>query len=246
MTPPILVTGGRGTLGRVVVRQLTDARRPVRAISRSTTPPVDLLTGDGLDAALAEVETVIHCATTLGSKDIAATENLLAAAKAAGIKHLVYISIVGIDRVPLPYYKTKLAVERLIEGSGVAWTTLRTTQFHDPLARMWSVQRLPVLCYPSLRFQPVDTETVAARLIDLADRPPAGRVPDLGGPKVEQAGDLARAYLRSTGSRRPAVPLWLPGKTFAAYRRGDHLTPEHADGLVDFDTGSPWCSRPPR
>ncbi|MBC6447615.1 SDR family oxidoreductase [Actinokineospora xionganensis] len=236
MTPPILVTGGRGTLGLVVVRQLTDARRPVRAVSRSTTPPVDLLTGDGLDTALAGVGTVIHCATTLGSKDVVATENLLTAARAAGVKHLVYISIVGIDRIPLPYYKTKLAVERLIEDSGIPWTTLRTTQFHDLLALLWSRQRLPVLFYPSLRFQPVDTESVAARLIDLADGPPAGRVPDLGGPKVEKAGDLARAYLRSTGSRRPAVPLWLPGKTFAAYRRGEHLTPDHAYGLVDFDT----------
>lgn len=232
----ILVTGGTGTLGRVVVRQLTDARRPVRAISRSTTSPVDLLTGEGLDTALTGVDTVIHCATTLGRKDVVATENLLAAAKTAGIKHLVYISIVGIDRVPLPYYKTKLAVERLIEKSGVAWTTLRTTQFHDLLARLWSVQRLPVVFYPSLRFQPVDTETVAARLIELADGPPAGRVADLGGPKIQPAGDLARAYLRSTGSRRPAVPFRLPGKTFAAYRRGEHLTPEHADGPVDFDT----------
>lgn len=235
MTAPILVTGGTGTLGRVVVRQLTDARRPVRAISRSTTPPVDLLTGEGLDTALTGVDTVIHCATTLGRKDVVATENLLAAAKTAGIKHLVYISIVGIDRVPLPYYKTKLAVERLIENSGVAWTTLRTTQFHDLLARIWSVQRLPVVFYPSLRFQPVDTETVAARLIELAEEPPAGHVPDLGGPKVQRAGDLARAYLRSTGSRRPAVPLWLPGKTFAAYRRGEHLTPKHVQG-PDFDT----------
>jgi uncharacterized protein YbjT (DUF2867 family) len=234
VTAPILVTGGTGTLGRVVVRQLTDARKPVRAISRSTTPPVDLLTGDGLDAALTDVDTVIHCATTLGSKDVPAAENLLTAAKKAGIKHLVYISIVGIDRVPLPYYKTKLAVERLIENSGIPWTTLRTTQFHDLLARIWSGQRLPVVFYPSLRFQPVDTETVASRLIELADGLPAGRVPDLGGPRVQRAGDLARAYLRSTGSRRPAVPLWLPGKTFAAYRRGEHLTPEHAQGS-DFD-----------
>ncbi|HVK24592.1 MAG TPA: NAD(P)H-binding protein [Actinokineospora sp.] len=227
----ILVTGGAGVLGGVVVRQLEDAGRAVRSASRRT--GVDLLTGDGLAAAMADVDVVIHCATTLGGKDIRLTENLIAAANGA---HIVYISIVGIDRVPLPYYKTKRAAERLIQDSGLPWTILRTTQFHQLLARLWSVQRLPVVFVPALRFQPVDTETVASRLIELAAGPPAGRVDDLGGPKIEKARDLARTYLRVRGSRRPTVPLWIPGKTFAAYRRGGHLTPDHAVGRVDFDT----------
>jgi uncharacterized protein YbjT (DUF2867 family) len=236
VTRPIVVTGGTGTLGRVVVRQLTEAVRAVRVLSRTGTPPVDLLTGAGLADALADADTIVHCATTLNSGDIQATKNLITAAKAAGSPHLVYISIVGIDRVPLPYYKTKVAVERLIEDSGLPWTTLRTTQFHELIAKMWSVQRLPVVLYPAFSFQPVDTETVAARMIELADAPPAGRVADLGGPKIETAHDLVRAYLRSTGSRRPTLPMWLPGKTFAGYQRGGHLTPEHADGQVDFST----------
>ncbi|WP_436495830.1 SDR family oxidoreductase [Actinokineospora sp. HUAS TT18] len=223
----ILVTGGTGVLGRVVVRQLREAGRDVRSASRSTTPSVDLLTGDGLAAAMDGVDVVIHCATTLGRKDIRATENLISAANGA---HLVYISIVGVDRIPLPYYKAKLAAERLVEQSGLPWTVLRTTQFHDLLAKIWEVQRLPVVFTPALRFQPVDTETVAARLVELAAGPPAGRVDDLGGPKIEQARDLAKAYLRAKGSRKPTVPFRLPGRTFAAYRRGDHLVPDHAGG----------------
>ncbi|MGQ0838697.1 SDR family oxidoreductase [Actinokineospora sp.] len=238
MSNPILVTGGTGTLGRVVARTLTDACRAVRVLSRTGEPPGDLLTGAGVGTALSEVDTVVHCATTLGRKDVEATATLIAAAKRAGVTHLVYISIVGIDRVPLPYYRAKLAAERLIEDSGLPWTVLRTTQFHDLIARLWSVQRYsPVLCYPSgVSFQPVDTGTVAARLAALAAGPPAGRVADLGGPRVLTARDSARAYLRATGRRRLLVPFRVPGATFAAYRRGEHLAPEHADGQVDFET----------
>ncbi|WP_018684735.1 SDR family oxidoreductase [Actinokineospora enzanensis] len=226
----ILVTGGTGTLGRDVVRALPEAR----VLSRSSGETRgDLLTGAGLADALAGVTVVVHCATTLGRKDVAATENLVAAARRAGSPHLVYISIVGVDRVPLPYYRAKLAVERLIEASGLPYTILRATQFHQLIAKLFDMQRL-LLLYPSFSFQPVDTETVARRLAELAAGPAQGRVPDLGGPTVRTARDLAGQYLAATGKRAVRVPVRLPGKTFAAYRRGDHLAPDHADGKVEF------------
>ncbi|PPK62214.1 NAD(P)H-binding protein [Actinokineospora auranticolor] len=226
----VLVTGGTGTLGRDVVRALPDAR----VLSRSGAGVRgDLLTGEGLEEALSGVTAVVHCATTLGRKDIPATENLIAAMRQAGSPHLVYISIVGVDRVPLPYYRTKLATELLVEDSGLPYSILRATQFHDLIAKLFAKQRA-LLFYPACDFQPVDTGIVAARLADLAIGPARGRVADLGGPTVWPARDLAAQYLAAKGRKALKVPVRLPGATFAAYRRGDHTTPEHADGTVEF------------
>ncbi|MFE7783815.1 SDR family oxidoreductase [Streptomyces nigrescens] len=238
----ILVTGGTGTLGRPLVDRLLDDGHDVRSLSRrphtGTERPrprsyaVDLRDGTGLPEAMAGVDTIVHCATTPGGGDMEAAGRLVQAAKAAGIPHLVYISIVGVDRVPLRYYRTKLAVERLIEDSGLGWTVLRTTQFHHLVLQLIKAgARSPVLPVPTgVRVQPVEVREVAARLAGLAAGDPAGRVPDMGGPEVLSTHDVVRATLEAGGRRRLLLPLWLPGASAAALRRGGNLTPEHADG----------------
>ncbi|MQA08587.1 MAG: NAD(P)H-binding protein [Pseudonocardiaceae bacterium] len=244
MARSILVTGGTGTLGSLVVRHLLDAGSDVRVLSRHALPgegyapvAVDLRDGAGLDTAVEGAHTIIHCATTLRGGDIESARNLIEAAKRAGVEHLVYISIVGIDRLPLGYYRTKLAVERLIENSGLRWTILRTTQFHDLVARFCRAQaRLPVLLIPAgISVQPIHTDEVAARLAELGTGEPAWRVPDWGGPEVRGLDELARAYLRSAGRRRPVLRIRLPGKVSRGYREGRHLTPERAVGKITFD-----------
>jgi uncharacterized protein YbjT (DUF2867 family) len=164
--------------------------------------------------------------------DVAGTGRLLDAARRAGSPHLVFISIVGVDRVPFRYYRAKLEAERLVEGSGLPWTIQRTTQFHDLLHRaLGTLARSPVLLLPrGLRFQPVDTREVAERLVALALGPPAGRVADLGGPQVLAVEELAGGYLRATGRRRPVVRVNVPGATARGFRAGGHLCPEHPDG----------------
>lgn len=156
----IVVTGGTGTLGRRVTERLRAEGHDVRVLSRRTQPyAVDLRVGGSvLDAALAGVETVVHCASAPRGGDEVAAERLIAAARRAGVGHLVYISIVGVDRVPLGYYRTKLAVERRIEASGLGWTVLRTTQFHDLLATiLGSLAKPPVLLVPAgVPDQPVE------------------------------------------------------------------------------------------
>ncbi|MBM7776354.1 uncharacterized protein YbjT (DUF2867 family) [Actinokineospora baliensis] len=226
----ILVTGGTGVLGRRVVRAVPGARVLTRSGDGHRG---DLLTGAGVADALAGVTAVVHCATTLGRKDVDITANLIAAAKQAGNPHLVYISIVGVDRVPLPYYRAKLAAERLVEDSGLPYSILRATQFHDLIAKLFAPQRL-LLFYPALSFQPVDTGTVAARLAELAAGPAQGRTTDLGGPTVWTARDLAGQYLAAKGRKAARVPVRLPGRTFAAYRAGHHLAPRNAEGTVEF------------
>ncbi|MBW5421276.1 NAD(P)H-binding protein [Streptomyces sp. BG9H] len=234
----ILVTGGTGTLGRVVTERLRSAGHEVRTLSRHSQPyAVDLREGTGLDAAVEGVEVVVHCASTPRGGDEQAARHLIEAARKAGVAHLVYISIVGVDRVPLGYYKAKLAVERLIEESGLGWTVLRTTQFHDLVLRLLdTAAKLPVLVSPSgVSDQPIDVGEVADRLAELATAPPAGRVADMGGPEVRAFTDLARAYLRATGRRRPVLPVRLAGKTYRALRAGGHLAPERAVGKGTFE-----------
>ena len=240
----ILVTGSTGTLGRALVPRLTGAGHEVRAFSRqprpSSTPPGAWATGDlranaGLDEALTGIEVIVHCASAQRG-DQAAAQNLIAAARRAGAPHLVYISIVGVDRVPVGYYRAKLAVERLIEDSGLPWTILRATQFHELILRGCEVlARLPVLLVPASSFQPVSAGEVADRLACLAGQPPAGRVPDMGGPQARSSRDLAHSYLRASGRHRRVLPVWLPGRAFAGLRRGGLLAPGHATGTVTFD-----------
>ncbi|MEU9984754.1 NAD(P)H-binding protein [Streptomyces sp. NPDC050856] len=232
----ILVTGGTGTLGRHVTELLRADGHEVRVLSRRSRPyAVDLVEGTGLGAALAGVDTVVHCASAPRGDDRAA-RNLVEQARRAGVGHLVYISIVGVDRVPLGYYRTKLAVERLIEESGLGWTVLRATQFHElVLAVLRRSARLPVVLVPAVCDQPVEVREVAARLAELAAGPPAGRVADLGGPRVRTFQELARAYLRATGKRRPVVGVPLFGSVYRALRAGGHLTPRHADGRGTFE-----------
>lgn len=245
MANPILVTGGTGDLGREVVRRLAAEDRRVRVMSRRPRPAdvrhewarCDLKTGDGLVEAVDGVSAIIHCASTLGRGDEQVTRNLVEAAKRAGDPHVVYISIVGIDVIRFFYYNEKLASEKVIEESGLPWTVLRATQFHELVARASSAQRrLPVTIMPSgFRFQPVSTGDVADRLVALASGEPSGRVADMGGPEVRSARDLAEAYQRSVGRRKPIVSLWVPGKAARAFRAGGNLTPENATGVGTFE-----------
>ncbi|WP_406446758.1 NAD(P)H-binding protein [Streptomyces sp. NBC_01613] len=234
----ILVTGGTGTLGRLVAERLRADGHEVRVLSRHSRPyGVDLRAGGAaLDTAVAGVDTIVHCATTQTGGDEKAAGNLVAAARRAGVGHLVYISIVGVDRVPFPYYRTKLAVEKLIEESGLGWTVLRATQFHDLLVRLFrGLAKLPVVLLPAgVRDQPIEVAEVAARLAELAVGAPAGRAEDMGGPEIRTFESLARTYLKATGRRRAVlnVPLW--GKAYREFRNGGHLAPEHAVGKGKF------------
>lgn len=149
----------------------------------------------------------------------------------------MYISIVGIDQVPFGYYESKLTVEKLVEESGLGWTVLRATQFHDLLVTLFGALAKPrVMVLPAgLRDQPVEVAEVADRLAELAVGAPAGRVEDMGGPEVRTFESLARAYLKARGRRRLVVGLRLPGRTFRAFRAGGHLTPERAVGKGTFE-----------
>jgi uncharacterized protein YbjT (DUF2867 family) len=245
MARQVLVTGATGTLGRKLVGAATAAGHNVRAMSRRSHVGYtgvhwsqgDLLANTGVDAAVEGVDVVVHCATQgTGDKDVTSAENLITAARRAGVAHIVYVSIVGIDRIPLPYYKTKLRVERALEASGVGHTVLRATQFHDLIKMTFSIQRFsPLLCaLRGVRFQPIETRDVTSRLVELIDCEPAGRVADIGGPAVHTHAELARMYLAARGGRRPVVEVPVPGRIVAGYRTGANLAPDNPVGTIGF------------
>lgn len=248
MNLPMLITGGTGTLGSHVVPLLQDAGLKLRVLSRHRQEFTegaeyiigDLATGAGVDEAVDGVGTIVHLAGSTKGDD-QKTRTLVNAATRAGKPHLVYISVVGADQVPVVgradramfgYFAAKLASEQIVAGSGLPWTTLRATQFHDlAFATAEQMAKLPVIPVPTgVRFQPVDTGEVAARLVELSLAEPAGLVPDIAGPRIYEMKDLIRGYLKARGKRRLLMPARLPGKAARAMRDGANLAPDRAVG----------------
>jgi uncharacterized protein YbjT (DUF2867 family) len=252
ISSPILVTGGTGTLGRLVVPRLRDAGYDLRVLSRRRPEDGDpegegfelatgdLATGEGIDAAVEGAEVIVHLAGT-SKGDEHKARHLVRAASRAGARHLVYISVVGADRVPVVsgidramfgYFAAKLAAERIVADSGLPWTTLRATQFHDLMSATARVMaKLPVIPVPTgFRVQPIDAGEVADRLVELALGEPASLVPDMAGPRVYGMAELVRGYLRAHGKHRPIVPVRFPGNAARAFRDGANLAPDRAVG----------------
>jgi uncharacterized protein YbjT (DUF2867 family) len=246
---PILVPGGTGRLGQLVVSQLHDAGCPVRVLSRHSREgregiefvAGDLATGEGIEAAVEGARIIVFCAGNSQGDGEQIGNLIRAASHSGGTQHLVYISVVGADRIPLTngldrtmfaYFGSKLNGERVVAGSGLPWTTLRATQFYDAfLLILRQMAKLPVLPVPAgFRFQPVDTGEVAKTLVDLALGTPAGLAPNVAGPRVYGMDELIRRYLRARRTFRPMVPVWIPGKAARAIRDGAILARDRAVG----------------
>jgi len=210
----------------------------------------NLMTGEGLEQAVDGVSTIVHCATSptkTRQTDVEGTKRLLRAATPAGVSHLVFVSIVGVDQNPyLPYYRMKLEIEQILERSPVPWTVLRVTQFHEAVLRVTQIlDHLPIMMMPKgFRLQPIETGEAADRLAALALSAPAGRVPDIAGPEVWTAAKLARAYFEAVGRRRRILEVPVPGKMARAFREGAQLAPDHMYGKIRYEEFLRWTVHP--
>lgn len=253
----VLVTGGTGTLGREFVRTATRSGHTVRILSRQARPKNqkseiewaqgDLASGEGLPEAVSGVDTVVHAATSpgFGSErvDVEGTRRLVSASEKAGVAHFLYPSIVGVDEIPLSYYRRKRTAERIVAEGKIPHTILRVTQFHPFVDQIISAAvRLPLVALlpTDVQIQSVATSEVAAHLSQQVGRGANGRLPDFCGPEVNRLGELAHVWMEVRGTRRRLVRLPLPGRTARAFREGKATNPTRREGSI---TWREWLER---
>jgi len=244
----VLITGGSGTLGSQVAKQLLAQGYTVRILSRSAKPTIpgvewaqaELETGNGVTDALVGVDTLVHSAsspTKTAQVDVEGTKPLLDMAKQAGVNHFLYISIVGIDKIPLPYYTLKLETEKVVMNGGVPWSILRITQFHTLIDTMFGgLTKLPLigLLPAHLKFQPIDPRDAAVGVCEVVKSGAVGRAPDIGGPEVLDTHQLIRQWLAARHMRKAMLPIPVPGKIAAGYRQGLNTIPTNRYGKITW------------
>jgi uncharacterized protein YbjT (DUF2867 family) len=208
----IVVIGGTGLIGSKTVNILRQRGHEVLAAAPNT--GVNTITGEGLNQALAGAQVVIDVANSPSFEDNAALEffetsgrNLLAAEAAAGVRHHVALSIVGIDRNPeIGYFRAKVAQEKLVEASGIPYTIIRSTQFLEFLRGIAdsSGDGTTVRVSPGL-FQPIAAEDVAAFIADAALAAPQNGITEIAGPVRAPFNEFIGRYLKAVGDRRKVV-----------------------------------------
>lgn len=245
----ILITGGSGHLGSDFAEAAARAGHTVRLMSRRPAPGdpgtewarADLDTGEGVAEAVTGIDVVVHAASdprTAGRTDVEGTRTLVDAAQEAGVRHFVYVSIVGIDRIPFPYYRHKLAAEEIVRERGIPHSILRAAQFHyfvDMLLQQ--AARIPLVLLLPSRFcvQSVAIPEVSQRLLDVIAAGPEGMLADFVGPRAMSIREAARLWLRARRMNRMIIPLYVPGTVAAGFRAGHNTLPERPSGSVTWE-----------
>jgi uncharacterized protein YbjT (DUF2867 family) len=207
----IVVIGGTGLIGSKTVANLRKVGHEVVAASPNS--GVNTITGEGVKEAVAGAQVVIDLANSPSFEDEAVLKffetsgrNLLAAEAAAGVRHHVALSIVGIDRSDNGYFRAKLAQEKLIKGSGIPYTIIRSTQFLEFLRGIADsgAEENKVRISPGL-FQPIAADDVAAFVADVAIAAPRGGTVEIAGPERQPFDEIVARYLKAMGDSRRVV-----------------------------------------
>lgn len=246
----VLLTGGTGTLGRELVPRLIAAGHIVRVMSRRSGESnklgdvewaqADLLSGAGLEQAVAGVDVILHAASSpfkdTREVDVEGTRNLIEMGKTAGVSNFYYVSIVGIEKVKYPYYAHKLAAEQVIGASGAPYTILRATQFHPLLDTFLGTlyRRGPFLIVPgAMQFQLIDPGETADHIVGSLEKGPSGRLPDIGGPQVQRLSEIARDWLKASKRRLIKIPAPAAGP-LKGFAEGYNCCPENKVGKITW------------
>src|SRR3989440_10054986 len=208
----IVVIGGTGRIGSKVVAILRQGGHEVVAASPNT--GVNTITGEGVKEAVAGTQVVIDLANSPSFEDRAVLaffetsgRNLLPAEAAAGVRHHVALSIVGIDRTPdNGYFRAKVAQEHLIEASGIPYTIIRATQFLEFLGGIAasSADGNMVRLSPGL-FQPIAADDVPAIVAEVALAAPRSGIVEIAGPERAPFNEIIARYLKAVADQREVV-----------------------------------------
>jgi uncharacterized protein YbjT (DUF2867 family) len=243
----VVVAGATGAVGAPLVTALRTLGCPVVPIARSA--GVDLTTGTGLAAAMTGADTVVDVSNIITTRQRAAvaffeqtTHRLLHAARAAGVRHYVILSIVGVDRIDYGYYHGKRAQERIIRSAELPHTILRATQFHEFAGQMLRRFQVGAAAFiPIMECRPVAAAEVADRLTEIVLAGPAARVTptaplEFAGPEQLSLPEMVRRFQKHMADRHLLVPVPLPGRAGRQMRAGGLLPqPGVEQGTLTFD-----------
>jgi uncharacterized protein YbjT (DUF2867 family) len=208
----VVIIGGTGLIGSKLAPLLASPDHEV--LQASPSRGVNAVTGEGLHAALSGADTVVDVSNSPSFEDKAVlhffetgTRNLVAAAKQAGVRHCVVLSVVGTDRLESSgYFRAKLAQERLIVASGLAYTILRATQFFEFVGGIAESGRRDGKVHVSSQLmQPLLSDDVAQALADVTLGAPAGGIREVAGPEAAPLSDFVGRWLRKKGDTSQIV-----------------------------------------
>jgi uncharacterized protein YbjT (DUF2867 family) len=206
----IVINGGTGLIGSKTVARLRSAGHEIVAGSPQT--GLNSITGEGLAEALKGAQVIIDLSNSPSFEDAAVLEffrkstgNLIAAAKANGVKHYIALSVVGTERLPTSgYFRAKMAQEELIKNSDIPYTIVHSTQFFEFLGAMvksWELGNKVVV--PTALIQPIASDDVADVMAEVALAPPRNGMLEISGPERFHIRDLVAQYLAAAGDSRP-------------------------------------------
>ncbi|MEO8514035.1 MAG: SDR family oxidoreductase [Ignavibacteria bacterium] len=230
----ILITGASGTLGKQLCKVLTSHNIPYIAISRNEVdiePPakwmyIDLNSGEGLEKLPRQIDTVIHLASNASNKNSASdpelTNEMLKFSRAKKVSHFIYMSIVGIDKIPYPYYEQKLHSENLVISGNLPYTIFRATQFHQLIDFFLSNSlKFPIaLLQKKFKFQPIDPKSVAKKLYEISQGDPVTGIVNLGGPEILTYGEMYTDWLKAKDRKAFVINLPAIGNRSKAFVNG--------------------------
>lgn len=233
--------GGRGIAGSEAAAALERRGHEVRVLARST--GVDVTTGAGVDDALTGLEAVVDCLGVEKASERAARPVLVDGLRSTldraahlGVGHVVSLSIVNCDRIPMSYYRAKVAQEAVVRAAPMPGTVLRATQFPQLLDRAWRATRSAgVILAPSGLISPLDPRDVGEALADAVEAGPDGPpLRQLCGPEDLQVGAAARTWRAARGSRRPILAVPAVGGALRALAAGLFVDPSASRGTRTF------------
>lgn len=243
----ILITGSTGQLGSALLNELKNSNYEVKITSRRKPAGEeqfkwvysDLLSGEGLDDAVKDVDVIIHAATSPMKHsqmvEVVGFKEFLS--KAQHVKHFIYPSIVGIEEIPYKYYKQKVEAENVLKNSSIPYTIIRATQFHQFVENLFlSKPLLKRYIIPGdFKCQSVDVNEFAKYLISLVGKNPQGRIDDFGGPAIMTLREMAELKIKMNKEQNKVLNIAFPGKLYKSFTDGKNTNSIRKMGKVTFE-----------